>query len=74
MRLPESIHSALAANPGKNYCADCLAQAAGLTLAEQTESLARQLRTTHRKAAGLIAGKGSCDICGRTEHVVKLRR
>ena len=42
--LPEWLETTLAANPGKNYCVDCLALAAGFTLAEQSVALARILK------------------------------
>jgi hypothetical protein len=71
--VPASVENALAANRGKNYCADCLAQAAGLALAEQVTSLARLMRIGYRQASDRVADKGVCAICGRTENIVRLR-
>jgi hypothetical protein len=72
--LPESLETTLAANPGKNYCVDCLALAAGFTLAEQSVALAKLMGTGYRKASDRVVEKGVCDMCGRTAQTVRLRR
>jgi len=70
--LPESVERALAADLGKNYCADCLAQAAGFTLAEELVALTKLMRTGHKKARDRVVEKGECSVCGRIEPIVRL--
>jgi hypothetical protein len=70
--LRESLEKALVANAGNNYCTDCLAQAAGLTQAEEVVSLAELMRGAFRKASDRVVERGVCHICHRRELVVRL--
>ena len=49
MTLHASLEEVLAANPNKNCCADCLAQAVGLTSPQDRTPVTQLIRTTYIK-------------------------
>jgi hypothetical protein len=67
----KAAEEVLAANRGENYCADCLAQAAGFTLEERVIALAGLMRGAHRRMKDRVVEKGLCKVCGRTDLIVR---
>jgi hypothetical protein len=62
--LHESFEKVLRANPGKNYCASCLADAVGLGAPEDRTPGSRTLRSAYTKVN---------DRCGWTGMIVRYK-
>ena len=70
--LPGKLEAVLHANPGKNYCAGCLAKVADLTSPEGRFPVATLMRSTYSKLTDRKVENDICSVCGRTELVVQL--
>ncbi len=70
-KLRESLEKVLRANPGKNYCASCLADAVGLGAAEDRTPVARTLRSAYTKVNDRVVESATCARCGRTGMIVR---
>ncbi|HEV8439540.1 MAG TPA: hypothetical protein VGT40_15740 [Methylomirabilota bacterium] len=66
-----ALEEVLEANRGENYCADCLAQAAGFTLEEQAIALVGLMRGAYRRVKDRVVEKGLCKVCGRADVIVR---
>ena len=71
--LHESLEKVLNANPGKNYCASCLADAGGLRSSEDRLPVARLLRSAYPKVTDRSVETGTCARCSRTDLIVRYR-
>jgi hypothetical protein len=71
--LLESLENVLRANPGNNYCASCLADAAGLGSPKDREPVARLVRGAYTQVTDRAVGRGTCARCGRTDLIVRYR-
>lgn len=69
--LHESLEKVLRANPGKNYCASCLADAVGLGAPEDRTPVARTLRGAYTKVNDRVVESGTCTRCNRMGMVVR---
>jgi len=69
-KLRESLETVLRANPGKNYCASCLADAVGLGAPEDRTPVAQILRREY-KVNDRVIENGTCARCGRTGMIVR---
>lgn len=71
MTLHASLEEVLAANPNKNCCADCLAQAVGLTSPQDRTPVTQLIRTTYIKYTDRVVEQSPCAAgCGKTSLVV----
>ncbi len=68
--MEKALLRVLTANPGTNYCAECLAQAAGLTALEGMP-VAGLMRSKFRKYTGYVVEDAPCAGCGQTRMVVR---
>ena len=64
--LDESLEQFLAAHHDKNYCADCLAQAAGSPSGQGWTPVAELIWTVSRTLPDRIVERGICARCGKT--------
>jgi len=71
--LRESLEKVLRANPGKNYCASCLADAVGLGAPEDRTPVAQTLRREYAKVNDRVVESGSCARCSRTGMIVRYK-
>ncbi len=71
--LHESLEKVLRANPGKNYCASCLADAVGLGSPEDRIPVARLMRGAYTKVTDRMVERGTCTQCSRTDLIVRYR-
>jgi len=71
--LHESLERVLRANPGKNYCASCLADAVGLGAPEDRTPVAQTLRREYTKVNDRVVESGSCAWCSRTGMIVRYK-
>ncbi len=63
--LFESLEQFLAAHHDKNYCADCLAQAAGPLSGQDRTPVAQLMWTVFRTLPDRIVEGGTCAGCGK---------
>jgi hypothetical protein len=71
--LFESLEKVLRANPRKNYCASCLADAVGLGSSEDRTPVARLMRGAYTTVTDRVVESGTCAQCNRTGMIVRYR-
>ena len=65
-----NLEKVLRDNPGKKYCAGCLAAAAGLTSPEHVVRVESLMNTEYRRYTDRTVGDGICDTCRQDGRVV----
>ena len=63
--LYESLEQFLAAHHDKNYCADCLARAAGPPSGQDRTPAAKLMWSVYRTLPDRIVERGTCAGCGK---------
>jgi hypothetical protein len=69
--LHESLGQFLAAHRDKNYCAECLAQAASSPSGQGRTPVAQLMWTVYRALPDRIVERGLCAGCGKTGLILR---
>lgn len=69
--MEKALLRVLDANPGKNYCAECLARAAGYTSPEDRTPASQMMRSKFRTYTDDVVEDAPCAGCSQTRMVVR---